>query len=118
MSQYASGTFSHVGLLASFGVGLTPSPAVATVGGMQPIDRNKLVSELTAEELATLIRASIPPPAERPKRLPVEISDVTFNSVLTVWLYSIPAILLIGGLMALGTCALGAIGVAGLGGVK
>lgn len=54
---------------------------------MNPIDRNKLVSELTAEELATLIRASIPPPAERPKRLP-------------------------------GTCALGAIGVAGLGGVK
>ena len=85
---------------------------------MNPIDRNKLVSQLTAEEFATLIRASIPPPAERPKRLPVEIADVTFNSVLTVWLYSIPAIILVSGLMALGTCALGAIGVAGLGGVK
>jgi hypothetical protein len=83
---------------------------------VNPIDRNKLIGQLTTEELATLIRAAIPPQPEA-KRLEVELQVVSFGSVMAFWLYSLPILLILSGVVAVGTCALG-LGVAGLGGAK
>jgi hypothetical protein len=84
---------------------------------VNPIDRNKLIGQLTTEELATLIRAAIPPQPEPPKRLAVELQVVSFGSVMAFWLYSLPILAILSAVMAIGTCALG-LGVAGLGGAK
>lgn len=80
--------------------------------GVNPIDATKPATQLTAEELQVIIKSAIPPP---PKATMVQLEYVTFGAVMFFWLYSIPALLIIGMIASLATCALGVVGL-GLGG--
>jgi hypothetical protein len=79
---------------------------------MTPIDATKPATQLTAEELQAIIKSAAPP---TPKTILVQLEGITFGAVMMFWVYSIPALMLIGLIGSLATCALGVVGL-GLGG--